>query len=70
MLLNKSLCDWSFLLLINFILQDKINFLNPMKTVTLSVDTSSYGIGAVILQDRHPLEYNSAAAGTKIKRSC
>lgn len=36
-------------------------FYDPNKTVILSVDASQYGLGAVLLQDSHPIAYASVS---------
>lgn len=36
-----------------------LKFFDPEKETTLSVDASPYGIGAVLLQEGHPIEYAS-----------
>ena len=38
-----------------------LKFLNPKEPVSLSVDASSKGLGAVTLQNNHPLAYTSKA---------
>lgn len=38
-----------------------LSFFNTNKETTLSVDASPYGLGAVILQENHPIEYASVS---------
>ena len=41
-----------------------LKYFNPKRPVKLSVDTSSKGLGAVLLQDNHPIAYASKALTT------
>ena len=41
-----------------------LHYYDPEKTLTLQVDSSLHGVGAVILQDGKPIEYASRAFST------
>ena len=41
-----------------------LKYFNPSKPTKLSVDASSKGLGAVLIQDNHPVTYTSRALTT------
>jgi hypothetical protein len=54
-----------------------LGYYNPKNLVTLSVDASANGVGAVLLQDNHPIPYASRVCSTQhnkgmlnLKKSC